>query len=142
MINHKRGLVFVVSSFFGFCSYVLLAGLLGWMPPIWWGGEAVVAPVFGSFYIIVGASVFYVAAKYLLRLIDNIAMWILLISGYIQGFSFFPIAILHGHIDKYIPGWSKLPAVLAINLSLIIAMTLSSFLSFLILIILKPVNER
>ena len=57
-------LFFAVASQVGLAICFVLAGLVGWIDPIWWGGEELLFPlVFGAGTLLFGTIPFYLLVR-------------------------------------------------------------------------------
>ena len=144
MAKHKSLFVLISTALLGLWFYILGASFTGWLPSIWWGGEALIAPILGSFYVSVISLIYYFFAKAFrkISILSDAFLWQLAIAGIVMGFMFFPCVVVFGHVDQFIPNWGKLPDLLAINLGLIISGLISSILSCLVIIILEQFRKE
>jgi hypothetical protein len=104
--------------------YLIGASVAGWIQPVWWGGDALLAPIIsGGVLILIGTIPFFWIARRVAVVflgIPPIPGSIFLV-GIIIGISLMPIADLLGFTLRTIPKWQLITPWIAVALVMAIA---------------------
>jgi len=125
--NWVNFLLYPVFAVCGFILYLTLASYFQWIMPIWWGGEALVAPIiFGIPTVVVAAALAYALTFGSYRgSVGSSYFWYLLLIAIVQGFLLYPSIELFIKIKEWLPFWRLLHPLVAITLGFTIAGALS-----------------
>lgn len=141
----KSILLFAMGALLGLALYLLGASALGWIQPIWWGGDALFIPVFfGVAFIIIGAAPFcIIARKWMDWLAGTSSSLGTFVVGAFVGVGFLPVNDLFGMLLRPVPFWQSLDPWLAVVFALVIAGVLCSVLAAtLVGIFIRWVRQR
>lgn len=87
----RGALVQFLAAFAGLLCYLVLASLIGWVDPIWWGGEALFPLGFGSIALLIGAVPSYGICLKILKVARKVEIVLyrhIVITGFLQGILF------------------------------------------------------
>lgn len=98
------------SAVIGLTVYLLVGSVAGWIDPIWWGGKALMFPLwFGMGLILVGAAPFYLLARLILRkLKGSESVGAIASTGFIFGILQMPLVYPVSAIFRPILYWEVL----------------------------------
>src|SRR5216684_928883 len=108
----------------GLAAYLIIASVAGWIQPVWWGGEALVAPLLsGLALIFIGTVPFYgLARKVIVGFLGTTPLLgTTFLLGIVLGVSLIPIADALGFALRRIPPWQLLDPWIAVLLVMIVA---------------------
>ncbi len=139
MILHFKNIsLCIITALFGLLLYLITASSLGWIQPIWWGGEAFVFPVFFGGISVFISAIFYYAITVLFNLVKlkyKSIERMIVTPAILLGFLFFPCFELFIFVKNVIPGWSHLNPLSSLFIGLIITSMLSITITITIVIL-------
>jgi hypothetical protein len=100
-------LVLASGSLVGLTAYLILASAVEWIPPIWWGGEALMFPlVFGATVLLVGSVVLCLILRWVAAALKRRLTWLgHLVGGAMIGTLLMPVQRFIAASLTAIPGW-------------------------------------
>lgn len=124
-------LLLLICSLVGLAVFAFLAGVVGLMPKIWWGGEADISFGVNIDVLIIGCIPIFFLINFIFVLYKKKSTYknIAIIGG-LLGIATFPAEMVLTRAIKHIPGW----ATLAPWHALIIDFAISYFIAALIIV--------
>ena len=132
MLSHMIGiLVAIATSLLGFGLFVVLAGVVGWVDPIWWGGKALFFPILGAPCVAISAIVLHIVMTWLRNASSfKEFSYVLLVAGEaLVGFLFFPCFCIITFALRTVPGIGRIWPYFNIYLSIGLGLAMTSFLA-------------
>src|SRR3990172_10226298 len=123
--------LFASAVLLGLILHLLAASALGWIQPVWWGGNALFIPVlFGVAFVIVGAMPLYVIAKkWIIKLAGTCSFQNTFVVGVLVGVSVLPLSDALGVLLRPMQLWQSLNPWIAVALTLLMAGVLGSLIA-------------
>ena len=131
-LSHMVGiLVAIATALLGLGLFVVLAGVVGWVDPIWWGGKALFFPILGAPCVAISAIVFHIVMTWLRNALDSRRFsYIVLVMGEaLVGFLFFPCFCIITFALRTVPGIGRIWPYFNIYLSIGLGLAMTSFLA-------------
>lgn len=148
----RGALVQFMAAFVGLLCYLVLASLIGWIEPIWWGGKSLFPALIGVLTLLIGALPFHVITAICLRRIAGLHTFSnqrLIIVGAIQGVVFSPFLYLVAalaaaaplHAFPVLGGWIN-PLDALIVIFVIVGITATLFAAIIVSLLVRWRGEK